>query len=367
MMPNDQPTSTYRISRISRNLGAMALHMILCMGGIFLVDPTGLAAMKKRPDAARVMAVLVPFGLLFSAGGVYLLAGYRRQCLVIGPSGITARGVFRTRSLLWDDVREVRWKIVPNRKVIRVTLRADECKISIDLSPMLYIRRDQIVQELRSRLDPARHGDWEEFATIAGLDDDGKPLRAPAVTPAASPIDEAEAEENRERWDRLFPWVLATGASAQVFILDAFPPPSKICALAFLPIFIIGFWPAIGSFPPSETLQGLRTLPADVRREVVACLGILAKSILVLVGVLGMIKVGLKSAMAGALFLRHRFAPGLHPAWVGLVPVALLLLGVILVEWLDRRSKRRADRLQKIARRKNALARRLGQKTGRSA
>jgi hypothetical protein len=366
-MPNDQSTSTFRLSRFSRNLGAMTLLLFLCVGGMFLVDPTGLAAMRKRPDAAGPIALVASMFLGFSALGAYLLACYRRQCLAIGPSGITARGVFRTQSLLWDDVREVRWKIVPNRKVIRVTLLADGCKISIDLSPMLYIRRDQIVQELRSRLDPARHGDWEEFATITGLDDDGKPLRAPTVTPAASPIDEADADENRERWDRLFPWVLATGASAQVFILDTFPPPSKVCTLAFLPIFIIAFWPSIGSFPPSETLQGLRTLPADVRRELVACVTILGRFVLLLIGLFGVLILGIKGATAGAHVLRHRFAPGLHPAWVGLVPVALLLLGVILVEWLDRRSKRRADRLQKIARRKNALARRFGQKTGRSA
>jgi hypothetical protein len=155
-------------------------------------------------------------------------------------------------------------------------------------------------------------------------------------------IPEPEAVENQARWDRLFPWVAATGASFQVIAVDIIPPSSSWMMLAFVPVGLVALWPAPMSFPPSGTLQWLRTMPEDHRREAIGCLAMLAKMVLVGVGLILLVPILVVATSLGALLALHRFAPQFaDPETAKLIGVStLLLLMILILVPLERRRKR---------------------------
>jgi hypothetical protein len=337
-MTAEDPTLTIRANRASRNLGSAGFQFLVLLVGGFVADPKGLAAMQARPDGGRVIAALL-FALLgCSALCLGLLAWSRRSAVIISPEAITVRGVLRERTIPLGEVLEVRWVI--RQKLTQLVLKAARGKAAIDLGLYSYSRPDLIVAALRSRLDPALQRDWDRFAALTGLDDRGLPLDRPAEGP--DPIDEDEAARNRARWDRLFPWVSAVGASAQVLIADAYPPPSRGFGLGFVVVLIVALWPAPGSFAPSGTLQWLRSIPGETYREIIGCLWMLAKAILITVGLMILAFASFIAMVLGILVTIKRIDPGFAadgPA-VLIVSFVLIIMLLPILFVIDRRNER---------------------------
>ncbi|WP_169974302.1 PH domain-containing protein [Tautonia rosea] len=337
-MPPEMPSQTFHANRVSRNLGSAMLLLMLVLTCGFLTDPkVGFVAQAARPDGVWVITFLIVFLVGFSLMGLGMLAHYRRHALVFGPSGLTVRGVFRTRYLPWNDLREAVWRA---QKYPSVLLRSDRATLSIDLSPYSYSCADRIVAAFRRNLDPSIQRDWDRFTLLAGLDDQGLPLPQPHAEPDLIPA--PEAAENQARWDHLFPYVAATGASFQVIAVDVLPPSSSWIILAFVPVGLVSLWPAPTSFPPSGTLQWLRTMPEEHRRKAIDCLAMLAKMILVAVRLILLVGILVVATSLGALLALHRFAPQFaDPETAKLIGVStLLLLMILILVPLERRRKR---------------------------
>ncbi|WP_161602253.1 PH domain-containing protein [Tautonia marina] len=344
-MPPETPSQTFHANRVSRNLGSAMILMMLVLTLGLLTDPNeGFAVQAARADGFWVITFLIAFLVGFSLMGVGLLAHFRRHALVFDPDGLTVRGIFRTRYLPWNDLREAVWRA---QKYPSVLLRSDRATLSIDLSPYSYSCADRIVAAFRRNLDPSIQRAWDRFALLAGLDDQGLPLPQPNAEP--DPIPAPDATDNQARWDHLFPYVAATGASFQVIAVDVLPPSSSWMILAFVPVALVALWPAPTSFPPSGSLQWLRTMPEEHRREAIDCLAMLAKMVLVGVGLILLIPILVVASSLGALLALHRFAPQFaDPETAKLIGAStLLLLTILILIPLERRRKR--DREQRLA------------------
>jgi hypothetical protein len=344
-MLHEEPSQAYYANRFSRNLGSATVLMTLVLTFGLLTDPNeGFAVQAARPDGVWVISFLIATLVGFSLTGAGLLAHFRKHALIFDRLGLTVRGVLRTRFLPWNDLREAVWRA---RKSPSVLLRSERTKLSIDLSPYSYSRADRIVAAFRRELDPSIRRDWDRFAACAGLDDQGLPLPRPETGPA--PIPAPDAIDNQARWDRLFPLVAAIGASFQVIAVDVIPPSSSWMILAFGPVGLVALWPAPTSCPPSGTLRWLRSMPEDHRREAIGCLAMLAKLMLVGVGLILLIPILVVAAILGALLALHRFAPRFADREAARVigVWTLLFLTILVLVPLERRSKR--DRERRLA------------------
>ncbi|MEW4566527.1 PH domain-containing protein [Tautonia sp. JC769] len=344
-MPPEQPSQAFHANRVSRNLGSATILMMLLLTFGLLTDPNeGFAVQAARPDGVWVIGFLISFLVGFTLMGMGMLAHFRRHALVFDRAGLTVRGVFRTRFLPWVDIREAAWR---GGKYPSVRLRSERAKLSIDLSPYSYSRADRIVAAFRRELDPSIQRDWDRFAALAGLDDRGLPL--PRTETGPEPIPSPDAIDNQSRWDRLFPVVAATGASFQVIAVDVIPPSSSWMILAFVPVGVVAVWPAPASFPPSGTLRWLRSMPEDHRREAIGCFAMLAKLMLVGVGLILLIPILVVVASLGALLALHQLAPRFADLETAKVigAGALLALTILVLGPLERRRKR--DRERRLA------------------
>lgn len=195
--------TTFRMRRYYRNVGAATMPLFLAWAGL-----AALAMLPNRPERLRPEAVGLTVGVPLAMAGLslWLLVAYWREQLTVRGGRILYRGITRRREIDLGDVKDARWGIQSHGG--SVVLRGARNRLTIHLGHYEDGDRDEIVNHLRSWLQPEVQSGWELFEYKIA------PGRRPSVPRKPGPD---EVLVRRDRWDRYFaPTVVVMGLAGLV-------------------------------------------------------------------------------------------------------------------------------------------------------
>ncbi len=135
---------------------------------------------------------------------IWLLLAVKRHRLTVSQSHVEFQGVWKTRRIVLDDVREFRWRKIGS--VGRLTLKTSNNKLGVDLGEYGNDASRKLIRYFRFRLPQEIQKNWQPF---------WKQYWRLFELPDESDSGTAELFATRRRMDRLF----LIGGFASVFVL----------------------------------------------------------------------------------------------------------------------------------------------------
>ncbi len=156
----ETPQHIYRLRHYYRNVGMLCtpLFLVAWIAGIHEVL-TNKSNPAAHPIAALVFISVILGGFTFM--GLYIILAYYKEHLILNDREIRHVGAFRTKSVPWQSIQQIKWRIGPSGG--SAILYGNQTKIKIEFGNFIATQRAEIIEIIHHNVDDVCYLDWSKF------------------------------------------------------------------------------------------------------------------------------------------------------------------------------------------------------------
>ncbi|HMP03757.1 MAG TPA: hypothetical protein PKC45_14765 [Gemmatales bacterium] len=155
----------FRLRRYYLVVGVVCTVFFAVMG----IASTVAALWNIDGSFARPKLAALIFGIFWSGFtllAVWVIVAYFRERLYFGKAGVVQHGIFRSRTLLIEEVQQIRWRTWPVGG--SVVIRTHSEKATIHLDNFTKDEREELIRFLRESFAVEIQENWSRFQDLLG-------------------------------------------------------------------------------------------------------------------------------------------------------------------------------------------------------